>query len=175
MNIWTFDFALNPKVVDVIEQQLTRGKGGGEYVYAFSLGGLTKIGSSRYPYERLSTHLRNARKQYGEMNKFVVAISIPVQDGRLRERAIHKSLKTNLKHGREIFDVSLDEAITSMENIFSDVESENIPRWFTDPFIPVPQKREVMNRLLGEKKQNIFIPNLLDYNPQTHSLRMLNH
>ena len=80
------------------------------FFYVLEWGGSVKIGSSKYPYQRLMALKRTAEK-YGDEALGRIALSVPHTNYRENEKFIHKIFSKERKSDSELFDLYFDEAL----------------------------------------------------------------
>lgn len=80
------------------------------FFYVLEWGGSVKIGSTKYPYQRLMALKRTAEK-YGDETLGRIALSVPHTNYRENEKFIHKIFSNERKSDSELFNLHFDETI----------------------------------------------------------------
>lgn len=89
----------------------------GEYmgvIYLVEYGDMLKIGKSKQPYTRLK-QIKNNAVRYGNIKIGRIAVSKPHTNYGENEKEIHSILKKYREGRSELFDISLDDAMTIID------------------------------------------------------------
>lgn len=94
-------------------------------VYFLEYGNLLKIGCTNRPYQRMG-NLKRSAVNYADLTISRVAIGFKGTNYRKIENAFHKALHEYRKDGTELFNISLEDAISTTIDIEPEDRSEEI-------------------------------------------------
>ena len=94
-------------------------------VYFLEYGNLLKIGFTNRPYQRMGS-LKRSAVNYADLPISRVAIGFKGTNYRKIENAFHKKLHEYRKAGTELFDISLEDAISTSIDVAPEDKSEEI-------------------------------------------------
>lgn len=94
------------------------------FFYVLEYDDCVKIGCTRNPYERIRTLVHDAEK-YGKSHTNRVAISLEHTNYRENEKFLHKLFASYRKLGTELFNITFDEAVSTIKNVDIEILDES--------------------------------------------------